>query len=130
MNTENQNIASSPKTLSVGDTYSAGGVKREILARSGDIVLGARVPDPKVRDGAHFDCEIMEVQRFKTDQTWPSGNVTPAGSEFLPGASSWGTYGFSVIDLEKAKVIFDAMAAAGSQQKFAELFRQVRDSIN
>lgn len=129
MTTESKNTPSTPKKLSVGDIYSAGGIKREILARSGDIVLGARVPDPKVRDGAHFDCEIMEVQRVKSDQTWPSGKVTPAGSEFLPGESSWGRYGFSVLQLDKAKAIYEAIVADSTEGKFAEKFRKHREVI-
>lgn len=51
--------------------------------------------------GAAF--ELVRIQRHKRDIVWPNGQVTPAGSEYLPNDEMWGTHGWTFPTKEECK---------------------------
>lgn len=118
---------SQKNTIKVGDSYSAQGVKRHIIARDGMVALGARIPTEKDWRTEPFDCEIMEIQTHKTDHTWPNGRTTRAGSEFLPGTAQWGTKAFSMLSLARAQVIYSKLIRDTSDDTFRAKYERARD---
>jgi hypothetical protein len=45
--------------------------------------------------------ELMVIRRHEKDIKWPNGNVTLAGSEYLPSDSAWGTFGWTFDSLKE-----------------------------
>lgn len=117
---------SHPKTINAGESYTAGGIKRRLIARCRNIALGVSPPS-KAHPQDH-DFELMEIQTHKKDMTWPNGNVTKAGSEFLPGSSQWGSKAISIgFNTEKAWALFDTVSSDESERSFIEKVRNAEN---
>lgn len=96
------------KRFKVGDEYPADtGFTGRIVKRDGMVVLG--VKHHRAFPTREF-FEVMVIQVMKADRTWPSGRLTPAGSEHTPHTSDWGTYGWSPANEDAAKLKFREVA--------------------
>lgn len=105
-----------------GDVYSSDGIKREVVLRYEDIVLGAQ----RGRYGWH-NAEILEIQKMKSDRVWPTGTVTLAGSESLPKATFFGEKGFAILDFDLAKAIFISMAKDTDARNFRQKYQVAKN---
>ena len=82
------------------------GFTHQQLLRSADVVLLEKTkPTHSLR---HYEVAVIQ---HCPERTWPDGHVTPP-HEAMPSPESWGTYGWSFSDLDRARAKFSELVQA------------------
>lgn len=61
------------------------------------------------KTGKLLGYDVYRILTFKTDHTWPTGKITPAGTPFLPSSEQWGTYAWSYQTLDRAQARYKTL---------------------
>jgi len=73
-----------------------------LLQRSGKVCLVEQV---STQAGHRYAYEVWVIQH-RPESKFPDGSITPA-REVAPPAESWGTFGWTLMDLKRAQEVFD-----------------------
>jgi len=85
-----------------------------LLKRTGRVCL---IDQTNTQSGHHYAYEVWVIQQ-RPEAKFPGGRITPA-REAMPSDEQWGTFAWTVTDLERAQERFDGVVEEVTKSKDA-----------
>ena len=97
--------------MKIKENFESAGFFHKQLKRDGMIAIYERTKPEWINP----EYEVVIISVAKKDIEFPNGSVMAKGTEQYPGASRWGSKGFTFSSIEKAEEKFNKLVEAKSE---------------